>query len=385
MRIPFIIDLLLYIPAAISVGYVCFFAIAACIYNRCKREKEEGTNVQAIPSTKFLILIPAYGEDSVILQTAQKALAIDYPKDKMHVVVISDHMGEATNKLLSQLPITLLIADYAESTKAKAMQLAMQKVDFSSDYIVILDADNIVQPEFLKQLHLALNSTQTKNKVVAYQCHRTAKNTNTPTALLDAASEEINNFIFRLGHKAVGMSSALIGSGMCIERQWFVHHIDLIQTAGEDKELERLLLEERKKIAYLPDVMVYDEKVQNKANFSHQRLRWIAAQIYSAIDMGRCFTFSIDYADKFLQQCLIPRSMLIAYVLFMSFLTLSIHWSALFILLCISLCMAVPSPLRNMQMLKALLQLPAHTLAFILNVFKIKGQKKKFHHTEHTS
>lgn len=385
MRIPFIIDILLYIPAVISVGYVCFFTIAAYIYNRCKGEKVKGSAVEDSRSTKFLILIPAYGEDSVILQTAKKALAIDYPADKMHVVVISDHMSDATNEQLSQLPISLLIADYEDSTKAKAMQLAMRKVDFPSDYIVIFDADNIVESGFLRQLDDTLKAAQPKSKVVAYQCHRTAKNTNTPTAMLDAASEEINNFIFRLGHQATGLSSALIGSGMCIERQWFEEHIDLIQTAGEDKELERLMLKERKKIVYLPNVMVYDEKVQNKANFSHQRLRWIAAQLYSAIDMARDFTFSIDYADKFLQQCLIPRSMLIAYVLLMSFVTLSLHWGLLFALLCVSLCIAVPAQLRNRQMLQALLQLPAHTLTFILNIFKIKGQKKKFHHTEHTS
>jgi hypothetical protein len=49
------------------------------------------------------------------------------------------------------------------------------------------------------------------------QGHRVAKNTNTSVAVLDAISEEINNHIFRKGHCAAGVSSALIGSAMALE------------------------------------------------------------------------------------------------------------------------------------------------------------------------
>ena len=49
------------------------------------------------------------------------------------------------------------------------------------------------------------------------QGHRVAKNHNTNLATLDAVSEEINNNIFRSGHRAIGLSSALIGSGMAFD------------------------------------------------------------------------------------------------------------------------------------------------------------------------
>jgi hypothetical protein len=50
--------------------------------------------------------------------------------------------------------------------------------------------------------------------IFAVQGHRTAKNTNNSWAILDAISEEINNNIFRKGHRVLGLSSAIIGSGM---------------------------------------------------------------------------------------------------------------------------------------------------------------------------
>ncbi|MCF0195868.1 MAG: glycosyltransferase family 2 protein, partial [Bacteroidaceae bacterium] len=157
----------------------------------------------------------------------------------------------------------------------------------------------------------------------------------------------------------------------------------LIQTAGEDKELERLLLAEGHRIHYLPDINVYDEKVQNQANFSRQRRRWLSAQFYSALDMASHLTWNINYLDKFIQQLLIPRSMLLALVTLMSLLTLGERWLALALVLFTTLLIAIPRRLLNRRLLRALVHIPDHTLSFAMNIFKIKGQKDKFHHTEH--
>ena len=62
-----------------------------------------------------------------------------------------------------------------------------------------MDADNTVQPDFLRRLN---ETFETGTRAV--QAHRQAKNRNTPTAVLDAVSEEINNAVFRPGISAAG-------------------------------------------------------------------------------------------------------------------------------------------------------------------------------------
>lgn len=49
----------------------------------------------------------------------------DYPRDKFQVVVVSDHMEEATNLALGQLPITLFTPDFQESMKHKSISYAL--------------------------------------------------------------------------------------------------------------------------------------------------------------------------------------------------------------------------------------------------------------------
>ena len=78
----------------------------------------------------------------------------DYPKDHYHLVVISDHMQPETNELLRKHPITVLTPTFEKSSKAKAMQYAINEVKGDFDNVVILDADNVVRPEFLSQLNV---------------------------------------------------------------------------------------------------------------------------------------------------------------------------------------------------------------------------------------
>lgn len=154
-------------------------------------------------------------------------------------------------------------ANIRKSSKAKAMQYAIDEIPETFDNVVVLDADNVVRPEFLSQLNVLCSVYD------AIQCHRCAKNANNDVAVLDGASEEINNTIFRKAHNRLGLSSALIGSGMCFNYELFRKNVFQLSTAGEDREMEALLLHQEIFIKYAPEIHVFDEKVSNQDNFKN--------------------------------------------------------------------------------------------------------------------
>ena len=214
---------------------------------------------------RMAVLIPAYREDRVIDQSVEAILAQQYPRERYEAVVIADHCAPATLERLGQLPIRLLEVEFENSSKAKALNYAVAQLAAAGetfDMAVILDADNTVAPDFLSRLNDGYHSG-----AQAIQAHRRAKNLHTDTALLDAVSEEINNSIFRKGHVALGVSSALIGSGMAFDYNWFCNNITQVSSAGEDKELEVLLLKQGIFIEYLDDVEVLDEKDRREPRF----------------------------------------------------------------------------------------------------------------------
>ncbi|MBR1484607.1 MAG: glycosyltransferase family 2 protein [Prevotella sp.] len=388
-----IADLLLWFVIALSVAYVAFFAVVSLF------SKGDEAAASATPRHRLLVLIPAYGEDRVIRRTVDCMLQQDYPARLFHVAVISDHMQAATNEWLQGQPVTLFLPQFERSSKAQALQFAMSHTTETYDAVVILDADNTVEPLFLKQLDALLQQGHQ-----AIQCHRTAKNADNSVALLDGASEEINNTLFRKAHNTIGLSSALIGSGMCFRFQWFRANVVKLSTAGEDRELEALLLRQRVHIHYAAAIDVKDEKVSNADNFQRQRLRWMTAQVQSLLSMlphlPHAFaTLNADYIDKTLQQTLIPRALLLLLITFMALLTtllphvgalsavlsplLCLKWWALLAVLLCSLLIALPSRLRSQALLVGTLRVPQLALRMLRNARHIDTSNHDFIHTTH--
>ena len=379
-----IIDIVLWGIMALSVVYVAFFALISVFH----RKKKEYSTYQ-LKQSSFLILYPAYQEDAVIQHSVRQFLEQNYPKDLFQVAVISDHMKDDTNLQVSQLPITLHILTFDKSSKARALQYAMQHTEESYDYVVILDADNVVLPDFLEQLNASC-----QKGYQAIQCHRCAKNSDNNIAILDGASEEINNTIFRKAHNTIGLSSALIGSGMCFAFEWFKHHVDLLNSAVEDRELESHLLQEKVYIKFEENIHVFDEKVSNRDNFERQRLRWLNGQLQTLLIMlpnipHAIASGNINYIDKTIQQALIPRSILLVLIPIFSLIMLllapvwSIKWWALFLVLCISLYIAIPARMRNSTVFGKLTSFPRLALKMLKNLFRLNKNNKDFLHTTH--
>ena len=388
------IDIVLWIIMASSVLYVTFYALVSLFPSRTSKHQPSAISPQ--PSSSFLILFPAYKEDSVIVHSVRQFLEQTYPKGLYEVVVISDLMQDDTNELLHQLPITLLTPQFEKSSKAKAMQYAIKEingqwstVNGQFDYVVILDADNVVLPAFLEQVNVSC-----QQGYQAIQCHRCAKNCDNDVAVLDGVSEEINNTIFRKAHNTIGLSSALIGSGMCFTFEWFKQHVDLLNSAVEDRELESLLLQEKVFIKFEENIHVFDEKVNNHENFERQRLRWLNGQLQTLLIMlpnipHAIATGNINYIDKTIQQALIPRSILLVMIPLFSLIMLcvapvwSLKWWILFLVLCLSLFIAIPPQMRNSTVFGKLSSFPALALKMLKNLFHLNKNNKEFLHTSH--
>ena len=112
----YIIDWLLFIPIAGTVLYLGIFSVASLFGKHSEMTK-------AKLQRRFIILIPAYQQDSTVELTVRSILGQAYPQRLFDVTVISDHQQEMTNMRLAQYPITLLTPNFAESTRAKSPEV----------------------------------------------------------------------------------------------------------------------------------------------------------------------------------------------------------------------------------------------------------------------
>lgn len=384
-QILLILDWILYVLFAINILYLLVYSLASLRRRPAKMAPAE-------EHKRIALLIAAYREDAVIMDTVQACLVQDYPSDRYDVVVISDHMRPSTNEKLRALPIKLLQVDFEKSTNTKSLKAALEYLGKDSyDIALIIDADNIVNSSYLVEL----NSAFAYPKVQVVQTHRIAKNLNTNMAYLDAISEEINNSIFRLGHVNLGMSAALIGSGMAFEYSLFYKAMmSNTSVGGFDRVLEMKLLYHRIFFHYLPDTYVLDEKIQKTKNFYQQRRRWLSAQYYSFGEFVNHLFPAIrdrkwDFCDKLFQQASFSRVLLLGFTFIFSvcfsiwFPALAYKWWVIFGVLLLALAVAIPRRLWKWRLVKAICFVPYSFLLMFINLFRLKEANKKFIHTAH--
>ena len=371
----FIFDGILFIITAGTVLYLGVFAVAALFHSKPVIPKAKKFN-------RFVILIPAYKQDNVIEQTVLSALSQAYPQRMFDVTVISDHQDELTNMRLAQYPITLLIPNFEESSKAKSLQYAILNLpEFKIyDAVIILDGDNIIDQDFLEQVNDAYEIAATK----AIQTHRISKNRDTAAARMDAIFEEINNTIFRRGHISFGLSAALAGSGTVFDFNWYKTNVMRTKTSGEDKELEALLMRQDIFVDYFDHIYVYGEKKRTTTTLNEQRGRWAMQQFSNLFRNirflpGAIFRKQYNLADKLIQWMLVPRTNMIGVIMIMSiilpfiYLTMAIKWWILGSLALFIFAIATPDYLVDEMWDKTFLRSPFVSL---WKMFSFKIHKK---------
>jgi cellulose synthase/poly-beta-1,6-N-acetylglucosamine synthase-like glycosyltransferase len=344
---------------------------------------------------KIAILIPCLREDQIILDTALQARTHNYPDSRFTVTVIADKLKSETIDALKKIPVDVM--EVSLNMKSRSLHAALEKLKQDNPEIVmILDADNIMGPNCLEKVNAAFHAG-----FEAIQCHRTAKNKNTPVALLDAISEEININLFRRGPSLAGLSAAPIGSGMAFStgliREIFSTQ-GILENPGEDREIDMQLMRRRIKMEFLDDALVFDEKVNNAEIFEKQRVRWLEAQVnhvrrFFDPDM-KGIQKSFLFYNKFFQNLLLPRVLTIVVFFFLTIIIVvqlishlpileppAYAWFAMMGMYFLTLFISIPRSFYRIQTLAALTKIPLLMISMIRAVLQMKTKRTEFLHT----
>lgn len=383
----YVLEIILLVYFVYVSSYSFILSLSALFYQQKKAPTSTIKN-------KVAVLIPAYKEDGVIVGVAEQALKQHYPSSRFDVVVIADSLKAATLEKLRRLPIKVVEVSFEKSTKVRALNAAMTSLGNAYDCAIILDADNVMEPHFIRKMNDLYNIGYK-----AIQGRRDPKNENTQMAMLDGLSETINNFIYRQGNIVVGLSSSLNGSGMFFDYKLLKRIMGTMDSIGGfDRELEYKLIEANMPVYYAKDIIVYDEKVENPEVFQKQRTRWISSQFhYLSAYFGKgvkaLFKGNFGYFNAtVLRNVQLPRLMnlgllglvtviafiLSSYVAFSPFV-----WLFLLTLNILAMMFAIPGRLYNIKLLKSILFVPVVFFRMALLMFRLKGANKSFIHTPH--
>lgn len=370
------VDWILFILVSLTTLYLGVFAVASLFVRHSETPKAREEN-------RFAILIPSHKSGKSVEMTVKSILGQSYPQRHFDVTVIADQEDEITLFHLAQQPITLLTPNFTKSSRTKSLQVAINNLPQFKiyDMVLILDAGDVVEPEFLEQMNDAYEAAGTK----AIQAHKLSLNRDTTSARLAAVFEEINNSIFRRGHISLGLPAALSSSGVAFEFEWFKTYITMSKANWTDKELEAQLARQHIYVDYFDKVLVYNEKHRKAEDFNRQHRSWIWTQWRAILRNLRYLPTALmnrhyDLIDKLIQWMLIPRMIMMAVIILMGvimpfiYMTAALKWWALFAIVLFIFALATPNYLVDDKWDSTFYKVPLVFFSSVLGKFRL-GRK----------
>ena len=270
-----LVPLILYLFAA--TAYLIGLAVAYLVLP----ERESGPME---PLNRFAILVPAHNEELLVGSLCESLMKIDYPRERYEIFVVADNCSDGTVEICRKYPVRVLERDEPErGGKGQALAWGLQHVDLKVfDAVFMVDADNYVAPGILRELSRLLNGGEQ-----AIQCYNAVGNRDDSwfTQLL-FVSRTIGNELYHGAKYRLGLSSYLMGNGLCFTSELLRRKGWTAFSAGEDWEYYAQLVEEDVKIAFAARARVFHQESRTLNQATSQRLRWSSGRFRIARTLG---------------------------------------------------------------------------------------------------
>jgi cellulose synthase/poly-beta-1,6-N-acetylglucosamine synthase-like glycosyltransferase len=106
------------------------------------------------PLPLYTVLVPLYHEAAVVGHLLRALARIDYPADRLQIILIVESVDDETQAALADAALdrhvrVLVVPDGTPRTKPRALQYALQFA--RGDYVVVYDAEDVPEPDQLRR------------------------------------------------------------------------------------------------------------------------------------------------------------------------------------------------------------------------------------------
>jgi cellulose synthase/poly-beta-1,6-N-acetylglucosamine synthase-like glycosyltransferase len=221
---------------------------------------------------RFAVLIPAHNEEAHLPRLLASIASEKYPPESFRAIVIADNCTDETAAVARAYDAEVLERhDSTNRGKGHAIKWSLKQMAIDEyDAVVVVDGDSVIAPGFLHHLNVLM---ERGDQVI--QCYNGVANPGQSwfTRLMDV-SRTMANEIIHPGKRKLGLSSHLMGNGMCFDVRVLETTGWNALSVGEDWEYYAQLVIGGSYVGYSRGSRVYHQESANLRQASTQRLRW---------------------------------------------------------------------------------------------------------------
>ena len=142
--------------AAVFVGCLLCMLLLSCLL-RCEKRKSVHIPTAEM-KTRFAVIVPARNESAVIEENLRALQNAEYPTELHKTFVIVESMDDPTVEICRKYPNTeiYLRKNYDRPGKGPALDECLKSMFQSEEHfdaVMLLDADNVIAPNFFARLN----------------------------------------------------------------------------------------------------------------------------------------------------------------------------------------------------------------------------------------
>ena len=256
--------------AIISVIYAAL-RLAACLAQKPKPSQ----NIAIDNWPNYTVLVPLFHEANMVPQLMSALSKLDYPEEKLEIFMICEAVDPSTveevRKRIGGVFHLVIVPPGSPQTKPRALNFAMQRA--RGDYVTIYDAEDIPDPEQLKE---AIRAFSMDDKLGALQAPLDYANANTNSLTRQFGLEYAALFhVWVPFLSALGLPFPLGGTSNHMRRLaideiegWDSHNVT------EDADLSFRLAAQNWRLGYITPP-TQEEAVSDFKAWHFQRARWM--------------------------------------------------------------------------------------------------------------
>ena len=291
MIIDILVELLYIIVVAliwVMLVYQVVLTASGYLYSRRKLKGSAIPDDQLPPLT---IIIPARNEERVIAETVACMFRLDYPHDKLEVIIINDGSTDRTGAILAAVNdprLKVITIPLAESGQGKSRVLNIAVKQAAGELIAIYDADNRPEQNALKILVKELLAD--RQFIAAIGKFRTInRNTSIMTRFVNIETQAFQ-WIIQAGRSYLFDIAVLPGTNFVIWK-------NIVLEAGgwdhsaltEDAELSARLYQAGHEIKFVPQAATWEQEPDTVRVWLKQRTRWVRGNNYLLVKLLKEF------------------------------------------------------------------------------------------------
>jgi cellulose synthase/poly-beta-1,6-N-acetylglucosamine synthase-like glycosyltransferase len=277
-----------FVASVVIIWFMLIYQFLLCmlgfLYSRRTARERTRLRSSAVELPRISLLIPAHNEAVVLDHTLAAMAALDYPRDRLEVLVINDASTDRTGEIASEWArrdSCFRVLDLHSSERAGGKSAALNRGLKACSYetVAVYDADNTPEPSALKDLALQLAIHPDLGAVIG--TFRTVnRNRNLLTRMISI--EGIGyQWMVQAGRWMLLRVCTLPGTNLLIRRS-------LLESLGgwdqealtEDAELSIQIYEAGHKIKYVPYAVTWEQEPERLSTWFRQRSRWVRGNNY---------------------------------------------------------------------------------------------------------